>query len=48
MAKKKIKEKIKLYCPECGCEVEAVKGKLVSCCGTEMKGKKSGSSVCTC
>ncbi|MBI3413082.1 MAG: hypothetical protein HY051_03315 [Candidatus Aenigmarchaeota archaeon] len=45
MAKKaKIKEKIKLYCSECDKEVEAVKGKLKSCCGTEMKGK----SECTC
>jgi len=35
----KMKEKIKLYCSECDCEVEAVKGKLVSCCGTKMKGK---------
>lgn len=42
--KQKIKEKIKLYCPECGCEVEAVKGKLMSCCGTEMKGKDK----CSC
>jgi hypothetical protein len=44
--KQKIKEKIKLYCSECGCEVEAVKGKLKSCCGTEMKGKPE--SGCTC
>jgi len=40
----KMKEKIKLYCSECGNEVEAVKGKLKSCCGTEMKEK----DVCTC
>jgi len=34
MAKKKqLKEKIKLYCSKCSCEVEAVKGKLVTCCG---------------
>lgn len=39
---KRLKEKIKLYCSECGCEVEAVKGKLVSCCGTKMK------DTCTC
>lgn len=48
MEKQKMKEKIKLYCPECGCEVEAVKGKLKSCCGTEMKEKRSVSSGCTC
>jgi hypothetical protein len=42
----KMKEKIKLYCSECGCEVEAVKGKLTACCGAITKVKKS--SGCTC
>ncbi len=42
--KQKMKGKIKLYCSECGCEVQAVKGKLKSCCGTEMKRKNE----CTC
>ncbi len=44
----KLKEKIKLYCSECGCKVEAIKGKLTSCCRAETKGKKSSNSGCTC
>jgi ribosomal protein L37E len=40
MAKKKLKAKIKLYCPSCGRSATAVKGKLVTCCGAPMKERK--------
>jgi len=38
----KLKEKITLYCKSCGCNVKAVKGKLVKCCGNRpMKEKRN-------